>query len=385
MRRLGSHNTSPTRKRRHRAKEQKSKDNNNKPKSTVKAKRQKEAPSAASSDCKDDTYSLDPKTAHTKHHHDSEDYNNIVELLIQNAEDKNLYYTYPRHFIDQIKFDITQFIKSEKGYQALESLSLKMRQLEHLTEIKNLPWGTKSKTKTKSFQFVDGTIIQKKIFTLKLPLNQVKCVSVRKNSVDLGCIEGRHWQDSYDEWTAAYKGRIIDCGEIPSDCILVVLFVNQDGHLDRKDPNYIVVTPIELSETDLLSLGEKYNEEVLGESWGMRSGSSGGYVYSDTDSKALSQCTNDGLMVGYKSKPGAKCYYQSEDGGTKCASQVYNLVRMKRINRKGKEKIIETDETQQRALVEECRSRWLAIQLLREEYGVKLSLGGFEWAGPWLP
>ena len=66
----------------------------------------------------------------------------------------------------------------------------------------------------------------------------------------------------------------------------MVLFCNKRGHIDREDPNYIVVTPIELSETDLCSLGEKHKKEVVEEYWEQRAGSSGGYVYSDTDSKA---------------------------------------------------------------------------------------------------
>ena len=41
---------------------------------------------------------------------------------------------------------------------------------------------------------------------------------------------------------------------------------------------------------------------------------------------------------------------------------------------------METDETEQRALVEECRSRWLAIQLLREKYDIRLPLDGFNRA-----
>ena len=54
--------------------------------------------------------------------------------------------------------------------------------------------------------------------------------------------------------------------------------------------------------------------------------------------------------------------------------------RMKRTNQKEKRKVIETDGTEQRALVEECHSRWLATQLLRQEYGVKLPRGGFDLA-----
>ena len=146
--------------------------------------------------------------------------------------------------------------------------------------------------------------------------------------------------------------------EIPNDVDFGLIIFSDSN-------DYLLIGKLQHETKNVISFAKKESRFIIAQSDGVRSGAAGGVVFPDTNSKSLSKSTmNNRVVMQHRNGVGCSVSYTNAESKNKTFNGVYNQVKMMRMNKQTKRKIVLQSGIDRKILLEEMKSRFIAILLL---------------------